>query len=351
MSDTNGIKIKARKISDIATLTSDNFTFENQGDDSYLLISYKPTEGTAQNFKMSINTIIDKIKNSIENISITDTNFAVQLSRIVQSNNDVKNLFISLIKEYGSVILQSITWNCTLPSNANAGSSFNFNKGTITANYSDGTTVDVTNDATININNGATISGTTINVPSVTRDTVITLTASYNGKITTKTFTAKYEAPVLNINYLFSYASEELQEGIFTKDANGTIIDVDVTALKALSWTQEVTGKVPTTNKNGHGFCLQDYNTTYSESYVWDEAVENGRVWIILPAKFYNIQQKNFIDEKNRKWKFVDPMVKNPMNPALDPITITGLYEEQDYILVCFSEEGQVDEQYFKKIG
>jgi hypothetical protein len=39
------------------------------------------------------------------------------------------------------------------------------------------------------------------------------------------------------------------------------------------------------------------------------------------------------------------------MNPAVDPITITGLYEGQDYVLVCFSEEGNVDEQFFKKIG
>jgi hypothetical protein len=322
--------------------------------------------------------IIDKIKNSIENISITDTEFAVQLSRIVQSNNDVKNLFISLIREYGGggggssddptpvdptpddpqqVTLQSITWNCTLRSNANAGSSFNFNKGTITANYSDGTHVDVTNDTTITINNGATISGTTINVPSVTRDTVITLTASYNGKTATKSFTAKYETPVSNVNYLFSYASEELQEEIFNKDANDTIIGINVTPLKALSWTQEVTGKVPTTNGNGHGFCLQDYNTTMSESYIWDDAITNNatvwsRIWIILPAKFYNIQQKIFIDENNGKWKFCNPFPSHdPMNPVLDPITITDLYEGEDYVLVCFSEEGNVDEQFFRKIG
>ena len=44
-------------------------------------------------------------------------------------------------------------------------------------------------------------------------------------------------------------------------------------------------------------------------------------------------------------------MQKNPMNPAVDPITITGLYNNTDYVLVCFSEEGNVDEQFFKKIG
>ena len=121
--------------------------------------------------------------------------------------------------------------------------------------------------------------------------------------------------------------------------------------MKALSYTQEVVGKVPTTNKNGHGFCLQDYNVTWAESYVWDVAVLHGRVWIILPAKFYNISQKNFIDEKGGKWKFVDPMMKNPMNPQVDPITITGLYNNTDYVLVCFSQEGNSDEQFFKKIG
>ena len=121
--------------------------------------------------------------------------------------------------------------------------------------------------------------------------------------------------------------------------------------MKALSYTQEVVGKVPTTNKNGHGFCLQDWSVTYAESYVWDAAVFNGRVWIILPAKFYNISQKNFIDEKGGKWKFLDALMKTPMSPAVDPITITGLYNNTDYVLVCFSEAGNTDEQFFKKIG
>ena len=43
--------------------------------------------------------------------------------------------------------------------------------------------------------------------------------------------------------------------------------------------------------------------------------------------------------------------MKNPMSPAVDPITITGLYNNTDYVLVCFSEAGNTDEQFFKKIG
>ena len=202
--------------------------------------------------------------------------------------------------------------------------------------------------------NVATVSNNgTITIKSVTRgDATITATKNTDDTYIQKTVSVNIS---VNINvdttpYLFTYASE-LQEGIFTKDVNGTIISVDVNALKALSYTQEVVGKVPTTNKNGHGFCLQDWSVTYAESYVWDAAVLNGRVWIILPAKFYNISQKNFIDEKGGKWKFLDALMKNPMSPAVDPITITGLYNNTDYVLVCFSEAGNSDEQFFKKIG
>ena len=249
----NEIKIRAKKISDLNQDT--NFDFENKGDETYLIVAYKPSSGTGQNFKISIKSIVEQLKSSIS--------------------------VLEWAKEHGFTGSDDELWEMFKSGNGTGG----------------GSTEPITD--------------------------------------TTK--------------YLFTYASE-LQEGIFTKDANGTIIGVDITALKTLSWTQEIIGKVPTTNKNGHGFCLQDYNTTYTESYIWDDTVLNGRVWIILPAKFYNISQKNFIDEKNGKWKFVDPMVKNPMNPALDPITIAGLYEGQDYILVCFSEEGQTGEQYFKKI-
>ena len=266
----NEIKIRAKKISD---LNQDaNFDFETKGDETYLIVAYKPTAetgGTASNFRISIKSIIDKLKDSISTKSV-----------------------LEWAREHGFTGTDAELWQI-----------FQNGSGTTPTDPTDPT--DPTTDTT---------------------------------------------------NYLFSYASEELQEGIFNKDANDTIIGINVTSLKALSWTQEVTGKVPTTNKNGHGFCLQDYNTTYSESYVWDDAITNNgtvwsRIWIILPAKFYNISQKNFIDEKGGKWKFVDPMMKNPMNPAVDPITITGLYEVQDYVLVCFSEEGNVDEQFFKKIG
>ena len=202
----------------------------------------------------------------------------------------------------------------------------------------------------------ATVSSNgTITIKSVTRgDATITATKNTDDTYMQKTVSVNIS---VNINidvdttpYLFTYASE-LQEGIFTKDVNDTIIDVNVNALKALSYTQEVVGKVPTTNKNGHGFCLQDWSVTYAESYVWDGAVFNGRVWIILPAKFYNISQQNFIDEKGGKWKFLDALMKNPMPPAVDPITITGLYNNTDYVLVCFNEEGQTNGQFFKKIG
>ena len=298
----NEIKIRAKKISD---LNQDaNFDFEKKGEETFLIVAYKPTAatgGTAQNFRISIKSIIDKLKASISGMS--NDEFKKQLMTVVQYD-DVKNVLVTK---------SVLDWA--------RGHGFEGSDDELWQLFKNG-------------------SGGSTGKPEPTGPTGPTEPTGPTGPT----------EPTDTTPYLFTYASE-LQEGIFTKDANDTIIDVNVDALKALSYTQEVVGKVPTTNKNGHGFCLQDYNVTWAESYVWDVAVLHGRVWIILPAKFYNISQKNFIDEKGGKWKFLDAMMKNPMNPQVDPITITGLYNNTDYVLVCFSQEGNSDEQFFKKIG
>ena len=290
----NEIKIRAKKISD---LNQDaNFDFENKGGETFLIVAYKPTAatgGTAQNFRISIKSIIDKLKASISGMS----------------NDEFKNQLNAVLNQYGE-LKDALVTKSVLDWARDHG--FEGSDDELWQLFKNG-------------------SGGSTGKPEPTGPTGPT-------------------EPTDTTSYLFTYASE-LQEGIFTKDANDTIIDVNVDALKALSYTQEVVGKIPTTNKNGHGFCLQDYNVTWAESYVWDVAVLHGRVWIILPAKFYNISQKNFIDEKGGKWKFLDAMMKNPMNPQVDPITITGLYNNTDYVLVCFSQEGNSDEQFFKKIG
>ena len=299
----NEIKIRAKKISDLNQDTS--FDFETKGGETFLIVAYKPTAatgGTAQNFRISIKSIIDKLKESISGMS--NDEFKTQLIAVLQQYDEVKNALVTKsvlewAREHGFEGSDAELWQMFKSGSGGSGDDSGDTPG------------------------GDTPGGDTPGGDTPSSDTT---------------------------SYLFTYASE-LQEGIFTKDANDTIISVNVNALKALSYTQEVVGKVPTTNKNGHGFCLQDFNTTYSESYTWDDTVLNGRVWIILPAKFYNISQNNFIDEKNSKWKFVDPMMKNPMDCPVDPITITGLYNNTDYVLVCFSEEGNVDEQFFKKIG
>ena len=290
----NEIKIRAKKISDLNQDT--NFDFETKGEETFLIVAYKPTAatgGTAQNFRISIKSIIDKLKSSISGMS----------------NDEFKNQLIAVLKQYDEVKNVLVTKSVL---DWARGHGFEGSDDELWQLFKNGS--------------GGSTGPTEPTGPTGPTE------------------------PTDTTSYLFTYASE-LQEGIFTKDVNGTIISVDVNALKALSYTQEVVGKVPTTNKNGHGFCLQDYSVTYAESYVWDTAVLHGRVWIILPAKFYNISQKNFIDEKGGKWKFLDAMMKNPMNPQVDPITITGLYNNTDYVLVCFSQEGNSDEQYFRKIG
>ena len=299
----NEIKIRAKKISDLNQDT--NFDFETKGGETFLIVAYKPTaatEGTAQNFRISIKSIIDKLKASISGMS--NKEFKDQLNAVLDQYPDLKNVLVTK---------SVLDWA--------RGHGFEGSDDELWQLFKNG-------------------SGGSTGKPEHTGPTGPTEPTGPTGPT----------EPADTTSYLFTYASE-LQEGIFTKDVNGTIISVDVNALKALSYTQEVVGKVPTTNKNGHGFCLQDYNVTWAESYVWDVAVLKGRVWIILPAKFYNISQNNFIDEKGGKWKFVDALMKNSMNPQVDPITITGLYNNTNYVLVCFSQEGNSDEQYFRKIG
>lgn len=373
----NEIKIRAKKISD---LNQDaNFDFEKKGEETFLIVAYKPTAatgGTAQNFRISIKSIIDKLKASISGMS--NDEFKNQLNAVLNQYPDLKNALVTKsvldwARGHGFEGSDDELWQ--LFKNGSGGNTptdpeepeiklqdpgFSWSTSSFTYTGSESMprfnnpksvsgivfTSDNTEVATVSSNGTITIKPVTRGAAKITAtkntdDTYIQKTVSVNISVNINVDTTPY---------LFTYASE-LQEGIFTKDVNDTIIDVNVDALKALSYTQEVVGKVPTTNKNGHGFCLQDYNVTWAESYVWDVAVLKGRVWIILPAKFYNISQKNFIDEKGGKWKFVDPMMKNPMNPQVDPITITGLYNNTDYVLVCFSQEGNSDEQYFRKIG
>ena len=370
----NEIKIRAKKISDLNQ--QPDFNFDTYGGETYLIVAYKPTAtgGTASNFRISIKSIIDKLKDSIT--GMTDEEFKTQLVSVLQNYEDVKNALVTKsvldwAREHGFSGSDAELWQMfqngsgstpTEPEEPEVISVSSVSISGSTAALAVGSTRNlsavITPSNATNKNVVWTSSNSNIATVNSSGKVIaispgqVTITVKTDDDAHTNSVNIQIESatPADTTNYLFSYASE-LQEGIFTKDANDTIVGVSVAALKGLSYTQEVMGKVPTTNKNGHGFCLQDFNTTYSESYTWDDTVLNGRVWIILPAKFYNISQNNFIDEKNGKWKFVDPMMKNPMDCPVDPITITGLYEGQDYVLVCFSEEGQVDKQYFKKIG
>lgn len=385
MADNNTeIKIRAKKISQ---LEKSNLSLYEHGDKLYLLISYKPNNSeNGQNFRLSVNDIIDEI---IENISIPGSTIANEIIEYLSENTTNSNSFINLLKRYlnsesawqtaqrlgktGGAQTEESWYDLIISGNGGGSTEPTGPEEpeiiSVESVSISGSTAALTVGSTRNLSAVITPSNATNKNVVWTSSNSSIATVNSGGKVTavspgqvTITVTTEDGAHTNSINiqiesatpadvhqYIFSYASEN-QSGIFTK-TNDVITGINITAVKALSWTQETTGIVPTTNKNGNGFCLQDYNTTYSEAFIWDRTVSRGRVWIILPAKFYNISQKNFIDENNGKWKFCDPMMKNPMNPAVDSITITGLYEGQDYVLVCFSEEGQVDEQYFKKIG
>ncbi len=279
------VRIKAKKISDLNQNTA--FDFETKGNETFLIVAYKPENGQPQNFKMSINTIIDKLKISM---AMSNDEFKQQLLAVLEQYQEIRNSLespsvLEWAQEHGFTGDDEELWDM-------------FKNG----------------------NNGSGEGGETGPVnPDTTK-------------------------------YLFSYVSEN-QDGLIIKDnVTKEIIGVNISNLKALNYTQETIGIVPKENKNGYSFCLKDYSTTYESSYVWDERVENGRVWIILPSKFYNISQNVFVDENGKKWKYIDSAFKGTVSLAIDPIILSNFYEDEDYIMICYSQEGQVDEQYFKKI-
>ena len=276
------VRIKAKKISDLNQNAS--FDFETNGNETFLIVAYKPENGQPQNFKMSIKTIIDKLKNSI-----------------AMSNDEFKQQLLEVLEEY-----QEIRSSLETPSVLEWAQEHGFQ----------GDDDDLWELFQSGTGGGGGESG--------------------------------QDTPIDTTKYIFSYASD-LQEGIFIRQ-NGNIIGINIDNIKSLNYTQETTGIVPKDNKNGYGFCLKDYTSTYLESYTWDDRVSEGHVYIIIPAKFYNISQNVFLDESNKKYKYIDAAFKNPMVPALDPIVVNNVYEGQDYILLCFAEEGQLDKQYFKRV-
>lgn len=74
MSETNQIKIRAKKISDINNI-DDNFSINQFGRFAYLLLSYKDNNNLPQNFKMSLEQLATAILNKNGAISENEVNF------------------------------------------------------------------------------------------------------------------------------------------------------------------------------------------------------------------------------------------------------------------------------------
>lgn len=88
MSDLNQISIKAKKISKINSYDN-QFSFNENKDKTYLLITYAPENSDPQNFKIPLNEIIDRIKQSVEVISEED--ILNQLINILNNNETLNN--------------------------------------------------------------------------------------------------------------------------------------------------------------------------------------------------------------------------------------------------------------------
>ena len=109
--------------------------------------------------------------------------------------------------------LSSISWTggSINPTSVTSGRTVTLTKGTITANYSDGTTANVTSSTSFIVNNSASINGTTITAPTVTTNTTVTVTAQYteNGVSKTATRTLSFSVvPQSTITYYWYVGHE-----------------------------------------------------------------------------------------------------------------------------------------------
>ena len=363
----NEIKIRAKKISD---LNQDaNFDFEKKGGETFLIVAYKPTAatgGTAQNFRISIKSIIDKLKASISGMS--NDEFKKQLMAVVQED-DVKNVLVTKsvldwARGHGFEGSDDELWQ--LFKNGSGGntptgpeepeiklqdpgfswstSSFTYTGSESMPRFNNPKSVSGIVFMSSNPEVATVNSNGTITIKSVTRgDATITATKNADDTYIQKRVSVNIS---VNINvdttsYLFTYASEGMNN-IFRKNSSNEIIEVNIETLKTLSWTQEITGNVPKTNKNGYGFCFVAGKANTKPAFTWANEVDDETcVWVILPLKFYNIENQAFVDKDGKYWGIYEPAMKASFLPsALTPIVISNMYNNEDYVLHCYNQQG-----------
>ena len=142
--------------------------------------------------------------------------------------------------------LSSISWTdgSINPTSVTSGKTVTLTKGTITANYSDGTTANVTNSTSFTVNNGASINGTTITAPTVTTNTTVTVTAQY-----TENGVSKTAAKTFSVTASVQEISISINKSSLTIPANGSAtivgtISPSSTSNKNINWSASPTGIV-----------------------------------------------------------------------------------------------------------
>ena len=386
--NSNEIRIRAKKISQ---LEKSSLSLYEYADKLYLLISYKPNDNeNGQNFRLSVQDIINEIK---ENIEIPGSVIANQLINYFEGDNPTIETVKNILKQY---LGSESAWETAQRLNKTGGAQTEESWYDLIIsgrnNESEPTGPSEPIDDTVHVT-GVTISSSsfslssgstkqlsaTISPSNATNKTVTwsssnpsVATVSSNGLVTAKTVTASTDVvitvmtadgefaatanvtvnPIISdvYHYLFSYAIKT-NTNIFTV-VNNAITGVNWTNLKALSYTQETVGQMPLSNGNGKGFYLSNYDTTYEGAFIWDSSVEDGELYIIVPSKYWDNSSKSFKDDNGGKWKITDAMMHNPINLSNLPIyTINNGYENQSYTCICVSEAGLMDEAYFKKIS
>ena len=365
----NEIKIRAKKISDLNQDTS--FDFETKGGETFLIVAYKPTAatgGTAQNFRISIKSIIDKLKASIS--GMTNEEFANQLMAVLQQYAEVKNALVTKsvldwAREHGFTGSDDELWQLfqngsgTTPTGPEepeielqdpgfswSTSSFTYTGSESMPRFNNPKSVSGIVFISSNTEVATVSSNGTITIKPVERgDTTITATKNadntYNQKTVSVNISVNINIDVDTTPYLFTYASEGMNN-IFTKNSSNVITGVNVETLKTLSWTQEIAGNVPKTNKNGNGFCFVAGKAATKPAFTWATEVDDGTcVWVILPLKFYNIENQAFVDKDGKYWGIYEPAMRASfLGSDLTPIVISNMYNNEDYVLHCYNQQG-----------
>lgn len=217
--------------------------------------------------------------------------------------------------------------NWTIPSLSNLSCTLDGNINTFTINDTFGVTITVTGDPELyGLPTSITASGCTVVSYNANTGSAI-LRCNGTGNMTISA-NAKDVA-----TYRFAVALEE--NTIFTK-SNGNVTGANLTAISALEGAMSAVGQCPVDFANG-------FTAPSSVN------VEGKFVWFIIPSKFFNTSNFNFINGNNKYLLKQSNIQDLTVDTKLKECVVVNGGKIQ-YTLICVSNNGLGGKQEFKKI-